>query len=414
MNAGASKIHASGIGVVYLANIFPTLVVKLTAPYWFHYISYRGRVWLSALLMVACLVIVAWAESSAVKLFGVALVAFQSGVGESSMLAMASFYDSKKCLAAWSSGTGFAGILGYFWSILFTQAIDACFQVQLMVGLWIPVAWLVVFHAMLEAPWIDSRRFGGADAEVGAVAAVGAAAETESEATAGSSTNLEAQAGRDLPVTAALTFRERFSFTLTLWPFMVPLFLVYASEYIIQSGVWSGMGFPVTDKDARHSWYQWANFTYQVGVFISRSLGGLMIFSVPALWAGPIMQIVMLAFFGAAAAVPFGGWWLIAPALLVGLLGGFVYVQAFVLISHRVDSKYVELALTSASVADTFGIILANVASIMVQGCLFGRLGIMDPKPDFTCGYDIWEAAPAAAGNATAAVAVVCFPGVTG
>uniref|UniRef100_A0A7S2VKK6 Protein BTN n=1 Tax=Zooxanthella nutricula TaxID=1333877 RepID=A0A7S2VKK6_9DINO len=414
MNAGASKIHASGIGVVYLANIFPTLVVKLTAPYWFHYISYRGRVWLSALLMVACLVIVAWAESSAVKLFGVALVAFQSGVGESSMLAMASFYDSKKCLAAWSSGTGFAGILGYFWSILFTQAIDACFQVQLMVGLWIPVAWLVVFHAMLEAPWIDSRRFGGADAEVGAVAAVGAAAETESEATAGSSTNLEAQAGRDLPVTAALTFRERFSFTLTLWPFMVPLFLVYASEYIIQSGVWSGMGFPVTDADARHSWYQWANFTYQVGVFISRSLGGLMIFSVPALWAGPIMQIVMLAFFGAAAAVPFGGWWLIVPALVVGLLGGFVYVQAFVLISHRVDPTYVELALTSASVADTFGIILANVASIMVQGCLFGRLGIMDPKPDFTCGYDIWEAAPAAAANATAVAAAVCFPGVTG
>merc|ERR1712087_1055853 len=99
---------------------------------------------------------------------------------------------------------------------------------------------------------------------------------------------------------------------------------------------------------------------------------------------------------------------MIAPALFVGFLGGFVYVQAFVLISAQVDKRYVELALSTASVADTFGIITADIVGVILQGCLFGHLGIMDTKPDFTCGYDIWRAGAEVAKKASAAK--VCFP----
>lgn len=35
------------------------------------------------------------------------------------------------CLAAWSSGTGFAGIAGYAWSLAFGSA-DICFQVWIL------------------------------------------------------------------------------------------------------------------------------------------------------------------------------------------------------------------------------------------------------------------------------------------
>jgi len=196
---------------------------------------------------------------------------------------------------------------------------------------------------------------------------------------------------------------------------MVPLFLVYASEYIIQAGVWASMGFPATDLISRHRWYMWANFTYQVGVFISRTLGGLVVLSVPTLWAGPTLQILMLGLFAAIAMAEVGGWWLLVPALFVGFLGGFVYVQAFVLISHKVDGKYLELALSIASVGCTFGNILSDIVSILAQGCLFGHSHITDTKPAFTCGYDIWQAPPAAAANASAATAArVCFPGVIG
>merc|ERR1712060_11088 len=99
-------------------------------------------------------------------------------------------------------------------------------------------------------------------------------------------------------------------------------------------------------------------------------------------------------------------------------LGGFVYVQAFVLISHKVDKRYVELALSTASVADTFGIIAADVVAILVQGCLFGQLDITDTKPDFTCGYDTWSemhstAAPLSNETVVAPSFRVCFPGVS-
>ena len=58
---------------------------------------------------------------------------------------------------------------------------------------------------------------------------------------------------------------------------------------------------------------------------------------------------------------PFGDWWLLAPALFVGFLGGGgVYVGAFTLIALEQPAAYVELALSSASVADTLGMILAR------------------------------------------------------
>ena len=102
--------------------------------------------------MAICLVVVAWGNSTLIKLLGAAwfhrapplsqvgVCSFACGIGEASLLAMASFYEAKPCIAAWSSGTGFAGIAGYAWSLAFGAA-DICFQVQLMVALWIPVAW---------------------------------------------------------------------------------------------------------------------------------------------------------------------------------------------------------------------------------------------------------------------------------
>jgi len=117
----------------------------------------------------------------------------------------------------------------------------------------------------------------------------------------------------------------------------------------------------------------------------------------------------MLFFFWAAAVVPFESWWLLAPALFVGLLGGGVYVGAFCLIAKEQREEFVELALTSASLADTLGVITADILGIIVQGCMFGQMNVME-KPNFTCGYTIWD-------NFTVTIPPttsdqVCFPGV--
>jgi hypothetical protein len=62
-----------------------------------------------------------------------------------------------------------------------------------------------------------------------------------------------------------MTFRQRLKVTCDLWPYMVPLFVVYFAEYAMQSGTWTAIGFPVTSADARHKFYLYSNWVYQAG-----------------------------------------------------------------------------------------------------------------------------------------------------
>jgi battenin len=93
-----------------------------------------------------------------------------------------------------------------------------------------------------------------------------------------------------------LSFRERFKLTLSLWPWGMPLILVYFAEYAMQSGTWSSIGFPVTDEAKRDSFYQYANWCYQAGVLVSRSSGTVWRPKLPALWVMPMIQMVLLGF----------------------------------------------------------------------------------------------------------------------
>ena len=58
----------------------------------------------------------------------------------------------------------------------------------------------------------------------------------------------------------------------SLWQYMIPLFVVYMAEYMMQAGVWPAIGFPVTSTSAIAQFYHYANWTYQVGAFLFRSL----------------------------------------------------------------------------------------------------------------------------------------------
>ncbi|CAK0845373.1 unnamed protein product [Prorocentrum cordatum] len=255
MNAGANSINESGIGFVYLANVVPTLFVKATGPYWFHLVSYRRRVLFCALMMVSSLMTVAWSDTSHLKLLGVCMASVSVGIGESSFLGMAAFYDKQPCIKSWSSGTGFAGIAGYMWAILF-GAIGACFQVQLMMGLWIPLAWVLTFECLLERPWIDTVRDDLRRGHSIANDEIGALKFGIPYMDAGDAQTVAATGEVDRPITEYLSFRSRFMFIIRLWPYMVPLTTVFAAEYTIQAGFWTVIGFPVTDKKSRQEWYR--------------------------------------------------------------------------------------------------------------------------------------------------------------
>jgi hypothetical protein len=70
-----------------------------------------------------------------------------------------------------------------------------------------------------------------------------------------------------------MTTSDKFYAVLSLWPYMIPLFFVYMTEYMMQAGVWPAIGFPVESASARAQFYHYSNWIYQAGVFVSRSSG---------------------------------------------------------------------------------------------------------------------------------------------
>ena len=100
----------------------------------------------------------------------------------------------------------------------------------------------------------------------------------------------------------------------------------------------------------------------------------------------PALQLLLLLFFLAVATLrpaPLYNYGLLAPCLATGLLGGAVYVNAFTLLSRRVEPGLREFSLAAVSLADSVGVALADVAGVIIQGCLFRVNGL--PGADFRC-----------------------------
>jgi battenin len=162
-----------------------------------------------------------------------------------------------------------------------------------------------------------------------------------------------------------------------LWRWGVPLIVVYFAEYAMQSGTWSAIGFPVENEDARKSFYQNANWCYQVGVLISRSSGTVWRPKLVTLWAMPLMQVGILVLSTLNASEHW--WWdnsLLASAVVVGLFGGAVYVNGFRMIGEEVKADVRELAIAGAAVSCDIGTNLGEAAGLWIQRWEEQRNGI--------------------------------------
>lgn len=381
-NAGAGDIVPGNYALIYVFGVLPSFLIKLTAPYWFHRVPYRVRIAIAGVCAALNFVLVMYGPSPAIQLIGVALAAVQGGIGEATCLAMSQFYhEPKRLIVMWSSGTGFAGPGGYMISLYLLTRLPT--YGRLIFGELIAAGYLVTFFFVLEPPWIDQVRSSRRSRPPRSPHA-------SSEAT-WSSTD-ESPPSRllqdSVPATEKMTARERFQRTLLLWPYLVPLFLVYWSEYAIQAGTWTAIAFDpakVHRREDRDEAYRHLNFLYQWGVFVSRSSGMLVSANRFFLCLMPMLQCGMLALFYLDALLQFwNGWSLLAPAFFTGLLGGAVYVNAFTLIDREVEPAYREFALTTASVADSVGIISADVTSMFLQACLYKSLGFAD-QADMIC-----------------------------
>ena len=82
MIAGAKEISEGGVALVFLCNVLPSFLCKLTGPAWFHLVGYSERIKACMVLMTASFFVVGMCLDYRLKLFGVCLASLQSGLGE--------------------------------------------------------------------------------------------------------------------------------------------------------------------------------------------------------------------------------------------------------------------------------------------------------------------------------------------
>ncbi|XP_014457025.1 battenin isoform X1 [Alligator mississippiensis] len=329
--------NAMSTGAVLLADILPTLVIKVSAPFYIHLLPYGLRVGICVLSAWGSFLLVAVAPSVALSLAGVVLASVSSGLGEITFLALTAFYPSGP-VSWWSSGTGAAGLLGAVSYLGLTQAGLSPPQTLLaMMG--VPLVLLLSYWCLLLPP----------------------TPETPSPTR---QPLLEGGPPKPEPGPAALSLADKGRIMKGLIRHLLPLGLVYFAEYFINQGLFELLYFP-RSRLTHPQQYRWYQLLYQLGVFISRS--SLRCVQLRATWVLALLQCVNLVVLTAAVAFRFLPGIAVAFVVVLyeGLLGGAAYVNTFHNIALEVPARREqEFALGAACMADTLGISLAGAAAL--------------------------------------------------
>lgn len=366
------------MGLVYLANSLPVLAVKAVGPFCFDGVAYKIRfIFVSiAFILAIILVISASPEDLTQILLGIAISSAAGGLGEPSALALAASLDVN-LLSAFSSGTGFAGVFGYLWTLVLQEGIGVPPKISLGLAISLPIGLYLSYKSFIASE-VEKRRLRS---------------EPLNSEEVGEKVELLRQR-QESEIAVSLEVRSRLRLMIYLKKYMMPLFLVYFAEYSMQSGVWAAIGFPITSEKAREIFYLRSNFLYQFGVLLSRS--STMYFEIPYSMVAlmPILQILLLTFF-----IFNDIYFIFKSQLLIyslcvvaGLFGGAVYANSFILVSRdkRILEKDREYAVQTTNLADTLGIIVADVTGVVIQICLYKVNSLHDTRrswSNFSCPF---------------------------
>ncbi|KAK6732859.1 hypothetical protein RB195_016934 [Necator americanus] len=356
-------------GIVLLCNIIPSLCVKMLCPFVMHRIPYWVRHTVVCVAQASSLLITAFADSVPVALGGVCLASFSSGLGETTYLGLAGHY-SKHTIATWSSGTGMAGVVGAFsYAGLTDRQLLALSPTEAMlVMLVVPALFMFTFYMLLEHTETMKRITFSKPKKM---------SELENPATENSKkTQSVASLSSMDSVEKEKTLAQRLTVVKSLLRYMIPLFLTYFAEYLINQGL-----LELTVFDCSHgfgtspaSQYRWYQVLYQVGVFISRSSINIVQLNMLFIALMPVFQLLNTIFFLFNAIYAFLPNFGIVCAIVLyeGLIGGSSYVNTFHHIHKKVDPSVREFALSTVSLADSVGIMLAAFVSIPVHNAICG------------------------------------------
>ncbi|CAB3398040.1 unnamed protein product [Caenorhabditis bovis] len=335
---------------VLVCDNLPSLIVKLTFPFFINRFPFGIRVGIVCLLQFAAYFVVAFSVSIPMSLFGVVLVSLSGGLGEITFLGLSAHYQ-RIAIAGWSSGTGMAGLLGSFAFAFLTEPHMANLSAKtaLLIQLFIPVVFAITYFIILSKP--ESIYSPGLHPKTWLVPV-----------------GYDDFISKHRVPQRDLSISERLRLIVPMLHLMIPLALVYVGEYMINQGMTQMIVFDCShsfDLSVR-SQYRWYQVIYQAGVFISRSSIKFLELPIWLLYILPILQLSNMLFFFFDALywfVPHIGI-IFALILIEGLFGGSSYVNTFHKIHHKVAPDVREYCLTAASVGDSIGVNFAAGVSI--------------------------------------------------
>ncbi|KAF9771963.1 battenin CLN3 protein [Fusarium sp. DS 682] len=375
LSAAQDLVGSIPKGVVLLADVVPSFLTKLIAPYFIHRIPYRMRVLIFIALSVVGMLMVALTprtQSVTIKLVGVVLASISAGGGELSFLGLTHFYGPMS-LAGWGSGTGAAGLVGAGLYVMFTDWWGLSVRSSLLISACFPAIMFISFFVILPlGPLRDGTTRKDYDAipdledeDVNHMDQGTASSALLAPGPSVASTAYSAHHAQD-----SLTMRDRLNKVKVLFiPYMLPLLLVYVAEYTINQGVAPTLLFPLDESpfDEFRDFYPMYGFLYQLGVFISRSSTPWI--RIHHLYFPSMLQVANLVL------LTFHAVYFFIPSVYIvfiiifweGLLGGGVYVNCFAEIMENVPAEDREFSLGATTVSDSGGISIAGLVSIVME-----------------------------------------------
>lgn len=361
--------------MVLLADVLPSFLAKLIAPYLIRGVPYRLRVLVLMALSSAGMLLVALTPSSksvAVKMVGVGLASLSSGGGELSFLGLSHYYGHVS-LVGWGSGTGAAGLVGAGLYVVLTEWWRLSVRDSLLFSACLPGVMFVSFFFVLPLePLQASRRKDyepvlHRDLTQEEVEHMPRGVASSALLAPGPSTVHAAYSARRSGTTLLKSNLRRARALVV--PYMAPLLLVYVAEYTINQGVSPTLLFPVESSpfDEYRGFYPFYGFLYQLGVFISRSSTPFI--RIHHLYIPSLLQM------GNMALLILQSLYMFIPSVYMvfvvifweGLLGGAVYVNCFAEIMEHVAEEEREFSLSATTVSDSGGICIAALVSILLE-----------------------------------------------
>lgn len=388
--------NAHATSTILLADTLPSLSVKLLYPFLLVGVSTTYKALATALLSVAAFVITGMSSQLVTVFTGVVCASLSSGLGETTFLSSTPLYGDVS-LSGWAIGTGAAGLCGAIAYALLKMVLDVKWIMLIM--LIVPVAMMTSFKFVivpLDLPHCQATIASHPEPIEDNSLRLNSRGESDDQARSiesGHDIHHEAMASRPVKRYGGIehsgdqdnskgsltsdndTFdlSAKIRYIPTLKKYFIPLLLVYFGEYFINQGLFEviyirNIAYLNLDKDEQYRWFQ---VSYQLGVMISRS--SIELFQIRNIWVMSLLQLVnAIIFLGHTSKLYQIPSFYIIIALIIyeGLLGGFTYVNAFYRIKKEIEPKRLEFAMSTVTVADTFGIVMAGLVAIPVHDAL--------------------------------------------